>query len=259
MADQTALSYADIGQGKPVLLLHGLGGSRQQWQDIVPTDLPVRRLLPDLPGHGQTDWLPVGGCTFGTFADAVFNTFSAFGPVSIVGISMGAGLAVRLALQSPDWVDKVMLVRPAWLDQPNPPNLAILHQLGTYWRDHSTEQTHKWLMDNELFCQLQHKNPACAESVVGQLKRPNPALAAQTLREMTAHAPVDTLADAYAMQVRAVVLGSANDPLHPFSMTRTWAEQLPNATFHEIPSRYQQPAEHLLHLQQHLCTFLGVG
>lgn len=259
MADQRLLSYITVGQGKPVLFLHGLGGSGQQWQDVVPADWQIRQLLPDLPGHGQTGWLPVEGCTFETFADVIVNTFAQFGPMPVAGISMGAGIALRLALQVPDWVEKLLLIRPAWLDQPQPPNLDILSRLGSYWRDHSVRQTQNWLLNDSAFLQLQRESPACAESVVGQLRRPHPALAARTLYEMTDSAPITTRTEMQVVHVPTVVVGSANDPLHPLSLAEMWANWLPNAQFHEVPSRYEQPAEYLRQIQQQLGAFLSIS
>src|ERR687889_604426 len=38
---------------------------------------------------------------------------------------MGAGVALRFALAEPERVRGLVLIRPAWLDRPNPPNLAV--------------------------------------------------------------------------------------------------------------------------------------
>lgn len=257
MASPFSLAYTDIGHGQPILLLHGLGGSRQQWAGIIPADWPCRQWIPDLPGHGQTDWLPAGGCTFGTFADALQQTFQPTEPMLVAGISMGAGIALRLALQAPALVGKLLLVRPAWLDQPNPPNLAILARLGAYWRNHSTEQTHNWLLNDDSFRDLQQASPACAASVEAQLKRPHPALAARTLVDMTAQVPIESPSDWQRIRVPVRVIGSERDPLHPFALAKTLADRLPNAHFHEVASRYEQPDEHLYQLRQQLHDFVS--
>jgi pimeloyl-ACP methyl ester carboxylesterase len=51
---EVALHWTEVGQGPPVLLLHGLNDSHRTWRDIWPR-LPGRRILMlDLPGHGMS-------------------------------------------------------------------------------------------------------------------------------------------------------------------------------------------------------------
>ncbi|MEZ0541635.1 alpha/beta fold hydrolase [Fibrella arboris] len=100
-----------------MVLFHGLGGDRRQWLDVLPANFPFRTLLPDLPGHGQANWLPPSGCSFTSFVDLAhhwLSTNSGSEPVMLGGISTGAGIAVRLARLLPERVQKLVLVRPAW-------------------------------------------------------------------------------------------------------------------------------------------------
>ena len=51
---EVTLHWAEIGEGPPVLLLHGLNDSHRTWREIWPR-LPGRRVLMlDLPGHGMS-------------------------------------------------------------------------------------------------------------------------------------------------------------------------------------------------------------
>ena len=87
------------GSGKPLLLLHGLGGSWRSWQTILD-DLALERevIAVDLPGFGDTPPL-AGPVTIGTLADAVtdfLRTHDMLG-IDAVGSSMGARLVLELA------------------------------------------------------------------------------------------------------------------------------------------------------------------
>jgi pimeloyl-ACP methyl ester carboxylesterase len=87
------------GTGRPLLLIHGLGGSFRSWTPIVDA-LAARRevIAVDLPGHGATPPLP-GEASIGTLADALTAFLAAHGltGVDAVGSSMGARLVLELA------------------------------------------------------------------------------------------------------------------------------------------------------------------
>ena len=93
------INYIRRGAGKPLLLIHGLGGSWRSWQTILD-DLALERsvIAVDLPGHGDTPKLP-GETTIATLADAVteFLGENDLTGVDAVGSSMGARLVLELA------------------------------------------------------------------------------------------------------------------------------------------------------------------
>ena len=87
------------GSGRPLLLIHGLGGSHASWETIAPQLEAERELvLVDLPGFGATP--PLGGPpSIAALADALeaFLDEHDLDGVDVVGSSMGARLALELA------------------------------------------------------------------------------------------------------------------------------------------------------------------
>ena len=87
------------GSGKPLLMVHGLGGSHRSWDRIVPTLAEQREVIAvDLPGFGRTPPLP-GKATVAGLVDALaaFIEDEGLDGVDLVGSSMGARLVVELA------------------------------------------------------------------------------------------------------------------------------------------------------------------
>ncbi len=87
------------GQGRPLLLIHGLGGSWRSWSTILLALAEEREVIAiDLPGHGATPADPDSG-TFMGLANSVdaFITEQGLSGIDIVGSSMGARLALELA------------------------------------------------------------------------------------------------------------------------------------------------------------------
>ena len=96
------LRYHDIGAGEPVVLLHGFSSSfEQNWVDAgwIERLVGYRIVGVDLRGHGRSD--PAGDYETETLAADVVAVLDAVGAACahLVGFSMGAGVALQLALE----------------------------------------------------------------------------------------------------------------------------------------------------------------
>ena len=94
-----ALHSERLGRGRPILLVHGLGGSVRSWDLIAPLLGDTRELvIIDLPGHGRSPAIP-GRQTISAFADEIskFIDASSLGGVDLVGSSVGARLVLELS------------------------------------------------------------------------------------------------------------------------------------------------------------------
>ena len=93
------MKYLRSGSGKPLLLIHGLGGSAKSWSTIWSALAERRDLIAiDLPGFGDTPRL-AGETSIRTLSDAVTSFIDAQGlrGIDVVGSSMGARLVLELA------------------------------------------------------------------------------------------------------------------------------------------------------------------
>jgi pimeloyl-ACP methyl ester carboxylesterase len=105
------LRYLVAGEGEPLLLVHGLGGSAANWLALAPLLLPGRRLIvPDLPGHGGSDPLPAAA-SLTAYADSLAALLD--GPAAVVGHSLGGAIALRLAIRRPEVVSALVLAGAA--------------------------------------------------------------------------------------------------------------------------------------------------
>lgn len=93
------MHHTRTGRGKPLLLVHGLGGSCRSWDTISPALAQTREVIAlDLPGHGQTPEEADSG-TFDGLARSLDNWLVAkdFAGIDMVGSSMGARLVLEMA------------------------------------------------------------------------------------------------------------------------------------------------------------------
>lgn len=93
------MQFSRSGCEKPLLLVHGLGGSRRSWETITPTLAKQRDVIAlDLPGHGQTP-AEVDSGTFEGLARNLSDWLGRenLGGIDMVGSSMGARLVLEMA------------------------------------------------------------------------------------------------------------------------------------------------------------------
>jgi pimeloyl-ACP methyl ester carboxylesterase len=107
------ISGDDPSASRPVLLLvHGMAGSSATWGAVMPS--LARRytvIAPDLPGHGESD-KPRQDYSLGAYANTLRDLLVALeiDHVTIVGQSLGGGVAMQLAYQHPHYCERLILV-----------------------------------------------------------------------------------------------------------------------------------------------------
>ncbi len=114
-ADGIELSTYVAGSGTPIVLLHGLGGSKVTWLPLVgPLSERYRVIVPDLPGHGESE-KPRVDYSARFYARVVRHLLDALGieQAVLVGNSMGGRIAVELGLRSPGRVAAAALLSPS--------------------------------------------------------------------------------------------------------------------------------------------------
>lgn len=112
-----ALEVTEQGHGPSILLLHGFTGTGASWHSVVAAVHGVRRVMaPDLLGHGGSD-APRDPARYALErqADALMTLLVALDavPAEVVGYSMGARLALVLALRHPEVVASLVLESPS--------------------------------------------------------------------------------------------------------------------------------------------------
>lgn len=126
------LALEDVGNGEPLVLLHGIATDRRIWDLVLGQMRGTRRVIAvDLPGFGASE--PVGeGFDLREVADAIVAGLSQRGvgaPFDLVGHSLGGGIAIVLAQAHPHLLRRLVLVAPAGL-RPFPVAISALLAAG---------------------------------------------------------------------------------------------------------------------------------
>jgi pimeloyl-ACP methyl ester carboxylesterase len=138
-AGQHELFVAESGTGTPVVLLHGGGpgatGLSNYARNIEPLSGRFRAIVPDLPGYGRSSKALDLSDPFGSLAAAVRGLLDALeiDCAHLVGNSYGGAAALRLALDTPERVDRLVLMGPGGVGTTRRPPTKGLNSLLSYY------------------------------------------------------------------------------------------------------------------------------
>ena len=119
------------GHGRPVLFLHGIGGSGRYWQPLAQVSRGYNAVAPDLLGFGRSPWPADSAYDVDAHLDALLPVAP---PRSVVvAHSTGAVLAMALATRHPDRVEKLMLIGAPLYEDPAQARREV-RRLGTLAR-----------------------------------------------------------------------------------------------------------------------------
>jgi pimeloyl-ACP methyl ester carboxylesterase len=107
-----SVSYQRAGWGPLLVLLHGIAGSSDTWDDVIePLAEHYTVVAPDLLGHGESA-KPRGDYSLGAYASGIRDLLTALGhgKGTIVGHSLGGGVAMQMAYQFPERCERLVLV-----------------------------------------------------------------------------------------------------------------------------------------------------
>jgi len=106
------LAYRDNGDGEVLLLIHGMAGSSDTWRSVIPQlSKNFRVIAPDLLGHGESA-KPRSDYSLGAFAVLLRDFLDELGvsQATVVGHSLGGGVAMQFVYQHPDYVQRLVLI-----------------------------------------------------------------------------------------------------------------------------------------------------
>ncbi|WP_158630401.1 3-oxoadipate enol-lactonase [Glycomyces terrestris] len=104
------------GEGTPLVLLNSLGATLEMWQpQVTPLSARFRLVRFDARGHGRTPYEGDGALALDELVGDVIDLLDHLGieRAHVAGVSLGGGVAMRLAVAHPERVDRLVLVSAA--------------------------------------------------------------------------------------------------------------------------------------------------
>lgn len=217
------------------LLLHGLGNDAQQSLALLGPALPPDTVAPDVRAHGTSTLI-------GVPEDFELDRLAAElpvpgGPLTIVGISMGAALGLRIALSRPRDVRRLVFVRPAFTDQPLPRNLELFPVLGELLTRYGAREAERVFRASAKYRAVELVSRLGAVGLVSQLRAPLAVERAIRLLEIPRNRAFSSDRELSPLDVPTTVVAAPRDPVHPMEVAEQWADSLPAARLVTVPAR----------------------
>ncbi|MDY6809146.1 MAG: alpha/beta hydrolase [Actinomycetota bacterium] len=121
-------AYRIAGSGPALLLIHGIGDNSSTWDSVIPTLAQHYTVIaPDLLGHGRSE-KPRADYSVPAFANGMRDLLVVLGisKVTVVGHSLGGGVAMQFSYQFPRFVERLVLVAAGGVTREVNPALRLV-------------------------------------------------------------------------------------------------------------------------------------
>jgi pimeloyl-ACP methyl ester carboxylesterase len=239
-----SLSSYVFGEGEPVYLLHGLGGTKVSWMPLLePLGQRYQVIAPDFPGHGESD-KPKADYSAAYYADVIRKLMDTLGtgPAAVIGNSMGGRVALEMAMRYPKRVRALATLGAAV------PGIRWRYLLG-FTRIAPTEiaalpfpMRERWMQYSirRLFARPDRLPEmaylAGADEFIRVYRQPRARVAFwASLQQLVLERPDEFFPRLSRVKAPALVLHGDRDKLVPLRLGNRLAESLPDADYRVLP------------------------
>jgi pimeloyl-ACP methyl ester carboxylesterase len=256
--DGCKVNYVDEGDGLPVLWQHGLGATQAQVAEVFPESSRFRRITMECRGHADSELGALEGLSIQQFADDAVGLLDHLGVRRAVvgGISLGAAIALRLAIHNPGRVSGLIVARPAWINEAAPERLRIYIDVAELLAQYGSERGLTRLEASERYRLVMRQSPDNAASIRGFFTR-EPASTVALLSRIPAQGPGVTREQMSRLELPTLVIANEGDYVHSIAMAAAVAELIPGAALKIIPSKNSNRGAYVEAFKVALAEFLS--
>jgi pimeloyl-ACP methyl ester carboxylesterase len=241
-----------------VLWQHGLGATQAQVAEVFPESSQFRRITMECRGHGDSELGPPQGLSIQQFAEDAVMLLDQLGVRRAVvgGISLGAAIALRLAVHYPERVSEQIIARPAWISDAAPDGLKIYLDVAELLAQHGPEQGLQRLLATERYQLMLRASPDNAASMRSFFTREAVSTVA-LLSRIPAQGPGVTREQMSRLAQPTLVIANEGDYVHSIATATAVAELIPGAALTIIPSKNSNRDAYVEAFKRALDKFLG--
>lgn len=256
------LNVADSGgDGLPFVFQHGLGGDAGQTAEVFPAGTGRRLITLECRGHGRSEAGPAEAFSLQQFRDdlGAFIAHNLTAPVAVGGISMGAAITLMLAVRRPELVRSLVIARPAWRLDADPPNMQPNALVGELLAGNDPATALALFERSAVAQELARTSPDNLASLRGFFTRADPQTLAALLTRISKDGPGLTAADLGRLTIPVLVIGTDADHVHPFAHAEAIAAMIPRARLAKITAKSVSREAYVRDFRTALDRFLTIS
>jgi pimeloyl-ACP methyl ester carboxylesterase len=256
--DGLSFHYRDRGKGHPFVFLHGLGFDLEQPFALFSPARKTRLIGLDFRAHGRTPLGDVKKISFASYADDLIALLDHLRIERAVvgGLSMGAGVALNVALRYPDRLLGLILVRPAWIDRALPENARVYPHIAQQILRHGPVEGLALFRQTPEFLEIVREAPHVAATLERQFVEPRAVECIARLERFPHDRPCREREDLATIRAPTLVLGNNRDPVHRWDIAVALAKEIPTARLEELTAPSDNLARFGADLQASIDAFL---
>jgi pimeloyl-ACP methyl ester carboxylesterase len=258
-ADGCRVCFADEGAGMPVLWQHGLGATQSQAAEVFPASSGLRRITLECRGHADSELGAPEALTIRQFADdaAALLDHLAVKRAVVGGISLGAEIALHLAVHRPETVSGLVIARPAWLGESAPERLRIYQDVAHLLAQYGAGPGLQRLQDSERYRRVASESPDNAASLRWFFERENTESTVALLGRLPAQGSSVTPEQMTRLSLPTLVIANQRDYVHSIAMATEVAGLIPGARLRIVPAKDLDREGYVEGFKRALDAFLG--
>lgn len=252
--------YRTTGKGIPFVFLHGMGGNTRQVEKLFTPPPGIRMVYMDQRGNGNTELGEIKDLQFATLSNDIFELCEYLHLKEIIlgGVSMGAAVATRFAIEHAEMVKKLILIRPAWNHFPMDVDIRekyhLIAELIKKYQNpqEAADEYRRW----KKFRELKKEAPETAKSLIGHFKEKNIMKNYKKFKVIPEQSPFHNPGELKKILCPTLVLATKNDPIHKYQYGVYYKDYIPNAKLLQIVSKNDDKYLYYRGIQDHIDKFL---
>lgn len=253
-------NYRTTGKGIPFVFLHGMGGSIKQSEKLFQAPEGIRMAYMDQRGNGETPIGPLMDLQFEQMAEDVlaFAEHLKLEQFILGGVSMGAAVASRLAIDHGDRVLGLVLVRPAWTHFPMDVEVREFYHKVAYLVEtcEDTREAKQQFKEWETYLLLKKKDPFVAKSLLGHFGEKHIESSYEKFRILPEQSPFHNPGQLKQITCPVLVVATKKDPIHKYQYGLYHRDYIPDAKLVELVPKSEDEKLHQTQQQNEIERFL---
>lgn len=248
------LEYTIVGTGKPLVFIHGLGGDINQIQSLYQPIEHIQLILPNMQGHGNSE-SDYSTLDFNTMADDTICLLKQLqiSHADFAGISMGAAIITNIAIRYPQFVDKLILIRPAWTHQ----SMAVeVQQAYSDLAFYLQKKDKNRYLTSQGWHIVEQTTNYTRNTFLHTFEEPINVKEWQKFEIIPYKAPFTNIKDLLKITQPTAIIVCKQDFVHPYEYGNYYHQHITNSHVYEIPSKDINPLQHKAQINTILKEFL---
>lgn len=258
LRDGLSLNVVEDGLGTPVVFQHGLCGNAAQTIEAFPDDPRFCLVTLECRGHGASPAGDEKRFSIKTFTDDLTSLIEErkLAPCIIGGISMGAAIAMRLAVTQPGLVKALIIARPAWVAAAAPENCAPNFKVGELLSYLPPEEAKAAFLQSGTARRLADFAPDNLNSLTGFFSREPIGVTSALLMHIAEDGPGITEDQLQALRIPTLIIATGQDVIHPLAHAEKLHALISGSILRLIAPKGVDKARYLSEFRSTLLSFL---